>query len=224
MRVCWDQGHLNRPISAGSKPRRARSPKSRSPMLKLSRRESNRSGRSLLPVTTTYARQQTGLDMRAFYPRMHACAFRLTARASARFGGCCFPSKQNDRQQNNQHITPLNTTLKTSHLIPPHGGELINLILDREQRGRDQSRVARLPVLGPHPAPDLRPRDASQRRLLAAHRLHEQGRLRERLQQHAIAPAAFSGRCRSRSMFQKPSPRRSSPAAPRSPCATPKAS
>jgi sulfate adenylyltransferase len=27
----------------------------------------------------------------------------------------------------------LNTTLRTSHLIPPHGGELINLILDREQ-------------------------------------------------------------------------------------------
>jgi sulfate adenylyltransferase len=27
----------------------------------------------------------------------------------------------------------LNTTLGTSHLIPPHGGELINLILDREQ-------------------------------------------------------------------------------------------
>ena len=27
----------------------------------------------------------------------------------------------------------MNTTLGTSHLIPPHGGELINLILDREQ-------------------------------------------------------------------------------------------
>jgi sulfate adenylyltransferase len=27
----------------------------------------------------------------------------------------------------------LNTTLGTSHLIPPHGGELINLILDREE-------------------------------------------------------------------------------------------
>ena len=27
----------------------------------------------------------------------------------------------------------MNTTLRTSHLIPPHGGELINLILDREQ-------------------------------------------------------------------------------------------
>ncbi|HET9606105.1 MAG TPA: hypothetical protein VFO87_03580, partial [Nitrospira sp.] len=56
---------------------------------------------------------------------------RLTGRAS----GTCFPSKQNDRERNNQtpYSIPLNTTLGTSHLIPPHGGELINLILDREQ-------------------------------------------------------------------------------------------
>ncbi len=56
---------------------------------------------------------------------MHACA-------SARFGALLLPLEANQDQQFN-YYQHLNTTQGTSHLVPPHGGELINLILGREQ-------------------------------------------------------------------------------------------
>ena len=61
----------------------------------------------------------------------------------------------------------------SSHLIPPHGGELVDLIAQPETVNRTQSPLPRLALLGPHPAPALRPRAAAERRLLAAARLHE---------------------------------------------------
>jgi sulfate adenylyltransferase len=51
---------------------------------------------------------------------------------SACCGGRCFPPKQT-KSVNNITSIPLNTTHTHSHLVPPHGGKLIDLILARDQ-------------------------------------------------------------------------------------------
>ena len=67
---------------------------------------------------------------------MHACAFADRSRVSPLRRRVGFPSKQTT-DTFKHHITyTFEYNLQTSHLIPPHGGELINLILDREKRGR----------------------------------------------------------------------------------------
>ena len=75
--------------------------------------------------------------------------------------------------------------LAVSHLIAPHGGELVNPMADARARRRAQGRLPRLALLGSHAAPVLRPRAAAQRRLLAPDRLHGAGRPRLRLRAHA---------------------------------------
>ena len=84
-----------------------------------------------------------------------------------------------------------------SHLIEPHGGTLVDLLVDARARRRAQGRLPRLAVLGPDAAPALRPRAAAERRLLAADRLHGQGGLRVRLRAACAWPTARSGRSRS---------------------------
>jgi sulfate adenylyltransferase len=58
------------------------------------------------------------------------------------------------------YIIPLNTTLKTSHLITPHGGELVNLILDRDAAAASKAESR------DYPSWDLTPRQICDLELL----------------------------------------------------------
>ena len=124
-----------------------------------------------------------GVDRRAFSSRVHVCAAAWTGRTGPPSAGIASPGSTN-----NDSTSPL-SHLEYTISEPPYRAARRRTHQPSSQariRGRNQSRIARFPVLGPDAAPNLRSRDAAQRRLLAAYRLHEQGRLRERLQQYAI--------------------------------------
>ena len=73
-------------------------------------------------------RPQLPLDRRGFPPTMLAPRFRLGPASDA-----AAPRDFTLSATYTSRPTTLNTSPNTSHLIAPHGGELINLILDREQ-------------------------------------------------------------------------------------------
>ena len=98
-----------------------------------------------------------------------------------------------------------------SHLIEPHGGKLIDLMVTPERREELRERSREIPVLGPDPAPALRPRAPDERRLLAAHRVHEPAGRRVGVRAACASPTARSGRCRSRSTSPSRWPRSSKP-------------
>ena len=69
----------------------------------------------------------------------------------------------------------------TDHLIPPHGGKLVDLIVDEDRAAELKSASRDWPSHGPHPAPAVRPGAAAQRRAVPAHRFHGPRRPRARL-------------------------------------------
>ena len=51
---------------------------------------------------------------------------------------------------------PQGLTTSSSHLIPPHGGELVDLIAQPEAAQELKIQLARMAIMGPHRAPALR--------------------------------------------------------------------
>ena len=97
--------------------------------------------------------------------------------------------------------------LVSDHLIAPHGGTLVDLFVDDERAQLPEVRLARLAVARPDAAPDLRPRAAAERRVLAADRLHGARRSRTGLRRDAARGRgpARCGRSRSRSTSRRTS-------------------
>ena len=76
-------------------------------------------------------------------------------------------------------------TASTSHLIPPHGGELINLDRSTRKNCRIEGPFERVAFVGSNRTPALRSGVADHGRLFSAAGLHDARRLRRRLPQHA---------------------------------------
>ena len=100
----------------------------------------------------------------------------------------------------------MNTTQKTSHLVPPHGGELINLILDREHAAETKAASRDFPSW------DLTPRQVCDLEMLLNGGFSPLTGFMNKADYESVcsdmrSAAAFSGRCRSRSTSPRPSPK-----------------